>query len=217
MPRSTRDRPAKAPLSHEAVVCAGLEILRTEGLEAVTMRRVATALDTGAASLYVYVANRDALVKAMQDRVTATVLLETPDPARWREQLHAFLGRSRAALAAFPGLAARVIAEVPSGPSSFRQLENALGLLMAGGMGPQDAAWTVDVLAMLVTYAAVEEDARRATDPELAAGITAAFAHLPPDAFPLVTTHAAAIVSGTRDERFRFAVDAVLDGVLARR
>ena len=70
--RSTRDRPAKAPLSEEAIVDAALAILKSEGLEAVTMRRVAAALDTGAASLYVYVSGREGLLQAMLDRVTAS-------------------------------------------------------------------------------------------------------------------------------------------------
>src|ERR1700677_4694370 len=91
--RSTRDRPAKAPLSVEVVVDAALAILQSEGLEAVTMRRVATALDTGAASLYVYVAGREGLLQAMLDRVIATIKLEPPDPSRWRAQLHSLLER----------------------------------------------------------------------------------------------------------------------------
>src|ERR1700677_3176021 len=78
--RSTRDRPAKAPLSKEAVVDAALAILDSDGLDAVTMRRVATALDTGAASLYVYVSGREGLFQAMLDRVTATIELEAPPP-----------------------------------------------------------------------------------------------------------------------------------------
>ncbi len=71
--RSTRDRPAKAPLSEDAVVDAALAILRSDGLDAVTMRRVAAALDTGAASLYVYVSGREGLFQAMLDRVTASI------------------------------------------------------------------------------------------------------------------------------------------------
>ena len=61
--RSTRDRPAKAPLSEDAVVDAALAILKSDGLEAVTMRRVAAAVDTGAASLYVYVSGREGLLR----------------------------------------------------------------------------------------------------------------------------------------------------------
>ncbi len=42
------------------------------------------------------------------------------------------------------------------------------------------------------------------------------FAGLPPDRFPLLAAHAAQMVAGDSDERFRFAIDVVLDGVLAR-
>src|SRR5579863_7960619 len=96
--RSTRDRPAKAPLSTEAIVEAALEILRSDGVGAVTMRRVAAALDTGAASLYVYVAGSDGLFQAILDRVTSTIDLEVPDPTRWRAQLHSLLERMHRAL-----------------------------------------------------------------------------------------------------------------------
>src|ERR1700722_15368538 len=112
--RSTRDRPAKAPLSEEAVVDAALAILQSEGLEAVTMRRVALALDTGAASLYVYVDGRDGLFRAMLDRVTATIELESPDPSRWRAQVHALLARMHRALATHPGIAAMTLGDPPT-------------------------------------------------------------------------------------------------------
>src|SRR5271169_6425445 len=112
--RSTRARPAKAPLSVEAVVDAALAILKSDGLEAVTMRRVAAALDTGAASLYVYVSGREALLAAMLDRVTATIELEAPDPPRWRAQLHSLLARMYRALIAHPGIAAMTLAESPT-------------------------------------------------------------------------------------------------------
>src|ERR1700750_1639702 len=87
-PRSRRDRPAQAGLTRDARVQAGLEILRTEGFEALSMRRVAQALDTGPASLYVYVANREELQALLFDAAIGTITLETPDPARWRQQLH---------------------------------------------------------------------------------------------------------------------------------
>ena len=42
------------------------------------------------------------------------------------------------------------------------------------------------------------------------------FAGLPPDRFPLLAAHAAQMVAGDGDERFRFAIDVVIDGVVAR-
>ena len=214
--RSTRDRPAKAPLSEEAVVDAALAILKSDGLEAVTMRRVAAALDTGAASLYVYVSGREGLLEAMQDRITASIRLESPDPARWQAQLHSLLDRMRRALAAHPGIAAAAMADPPTTEAALRLTENLLGILLAGGLDPQDAAWAADIFALLVTYAAIEDDVRRAGPGELADELYQTFAGLPPDQFPLIAAYAGQLVAGDGDERFRFAVGVVIDGLLAR-
>jgi AcrR family transcriptional regulator len=221
--RSTRDRPAKPPLSEDAVVDAALAILKSEGLGAVTMRRVAAALDTGAASLYVYVSGREGLLQAMLDRVTATIELEPPDPSRWRAQLHSLLERMHRALLDHPGIAALTVEDPPTTETVLRLTENLLGILFAGGIDPQDAAWAVDVLVLLVTAVASEEDARRArggTDEgdrrELVDELRETFAGLPPERFPLIGAHANEMVAGDAEERFRFAVDVVIDGVVAR-
>ena len=221
--RSTRDRPAKAPLSEDAVVDAALAILQSDGLEAVTMRRVAAALDTGAASLYVYVPGREGLLQAMLDRVTATIELEAPDPSHWRAQLHSLLQRMHQALVAHPGIAAMTLVDSPTTEAVLRLTENLLGILLAGGLDPQDAAWACDIFVTLVTAAAREDDVRRPRGHgddhdrhEQVDEIYKTFAGLPPDRFPLLAAHAAQMVAGDSDERFRFAIDVVLDGVVAR-
>lgn len=213
--RSTRDRPAKPPLSEAAVVDAALAILKAEGVDAVSMRRVAAALDTGAGSLYVYVSGRDGLLKAMQDRVMATVALETPDPARWRAQLHALLTRLRQALIAHPGIAATTLATAPTSEAALLLQENLLGILLAGDLDPQRAAWATDVFAALVTHAAVEDDARRADRASRGEELRRTFAGLPTDRFPLITAHAGQLVAGDGQRRFRFAIDVVTDGLLS--
>src|SRR5271169_3312764 len=193
--RSTRDRPAKSPLSEDAVVDAALAILQSDGLEAVTMRRVAAALDTGAASLYVYVSGREGLLQAMLDRVTATIELEAPDPSRWRAQLHSLLQRMHQALVAHPGIAAMTLADPPTTEAVLLLAENLLGILLAGGLDPQDAAWACDIFVMLVTSLASEDDARRARGrrgdhPRRVDELYRTFAGLPPDRFPLIAAHA---------------------------
>ena len=221
--RSTRDRPAKAPLSREAVVDAALEVCRADGLDAVTMRRVAAELDTGAASLYVYVRNREELERAMSDRVAASIELESPDPARWREQLHRLLGRMLAALQAHPGLAAASLADVPSTDAPFDFMENLLGLLLSGGAGRQDAAWACDILFLLTTATAIENDVRgdrgQLTEQDfmgLVHDLRARFAGLPTDRYPLIVASADEMVAGDGGDRFHFGIDALLDGVVAR-
>ena len=220
--RSTRDRPAKAPLSEAAIVDAALAILKSDGPEAVTMRRVAAALDTGAMSLYVYVSGREGLLQAMLDRVTATIELEPPDPSRWRAQLHSLLQRTYQALIAHPGIAAMTLADPPTTEAVLLLTENLLGILLAGGLDPQDAAWACDIFVLLVTGVASEDDVRRPRGSddgdrqEQVDKLYKTFAALAPDRFPLLAAHAAQMVAGDGDERFRFAVDVVIDGVLAR-
>lgn len=221
--RSTRDRPAKAPLSEDAVVDAALAILKSEGLEAVTMRRVAAALDTGAASLYVYVSGREGLLEAMLDRVIATIELEAPSASRWRHQLHSVLVRLHGALLAHPGIAATTLPDPPPTETILLLTENLLGILLAGGIGPQDAAWACDVFTLLVIATTIEEDEVRASGRRSEGqrrgnvdDLYKTFTGLPPDRFPLIAAYAEQMVTGDGDERLRFAIDVVIDGVVAR-
>ena len=183
-PRSTRDRPAKAPLSEEAIVEAALAILKSDGLGAVSMRRVAGALDTGAGSLYVYVSGREGLLEAVFNRVIAAIDLEIPDPSRWRAQLHALLERLRDALVSYPGLAAAMMVDPPRSEVVLGLLENLFGLLLAGDFDAQDAAWAADILAAQVTFAAIEAELRRTDPSALADEVAANFARLPAERFP---------------------------------
>jgi AcrR family transcriptional regulator len=220
--RSTRDRPAKPPLSERAIVDAALEILLSEGVAAVTMRRVAAALDTGAASLYVYVSGSEGLFQAMLDRVTASIELEVPDAARWREQLHSLLQRMFRALVAHPGIAAMTLSDPPTTEVVLLLTENMLEILDVGGISPHDAAWTCDILVMLVIAVASEDDARtqrgRSDDErrDQIAALYTTFAALPPERFPFIAAHATEMVAGDSEERFHFAIDVIVDGVVAR-
>jgi AcrR family transcriptional regulator len=221
--RSTRDRPAKSPLSEAAIVEAALALTRSEGLAAVTMRRVAAELDTGAASLYVYVRNRDELLIAMLDRATSTIALVEPDPEHWRAQIQNLLGNSLEALASYPGLAGALPVEPPTTQNTLAFVENLLGILLAGGITAQDAAWACDILNTIVTATASETDLRHAAGHTTGTFRSAAvermyavFASQPPERYPNVVAHASELVAGEGDDRFRFAVDTFLDGLVAR-
>jgi AcrR family transcriptional regulator len=218
--RSTRDRPAKAPLSEAAIVDAALAVARTDGLAAVTMRRVAAELDTGAASLYVYVRNRNELLRAMLDRVVGGIALVKPDKRRWRKQLHDLLDAFRVGLETYPGLATVLPEEPLATDSALAGLENLLGIMVAGGIPPQEAAWACDILMLIVTATASEADVRRAAgqefDDAFVERLRTTFAGMPPEEYPNVVSHADELVAGTGSDRFHFAIDTFLDGLVAR-
>lgn len=203
------------------MIDAALRILQREGLDAVTMRRVANDLDTGPASLYVYVKGRDALCRAMLDRVVGTVPLETPDPARWREQLNALLRDLLAALEAHPGIARASLADVPTGEHALRMIDTLLGILRAGGIDGRAAAWAAHVLPMVATATAIETATYREregaqSEAELLPQVGEVLAGLSGRRFPHLTELAPELVQGDSATRFAFAVDTFVDGLLAR-
>lgn len=220
-PRSRRDRPAKTPLSEAAVVAAGARVLRREGLDAVTMRRVAQELDTGAASLYVYVDGRDTLLRLIFDAVAGAVPIPRPDPATWRAQLIALLTAMLDALESHPGLARVSLAEVPTGPNAMACADGAMGLLLAGGVAPDQAAWALDALFLLVTANAAEtiaiQEREAAGTPVDFEALRRVFTELPADRYPHIAAFPEAMVGGTKRGRFAWAVDTFLDGLLAGR
>lgn len=221
-PRSARDRLAKEPLTRELIVGTALGILRAEGLDAVTMRRVATALDTGPASLYVYVDGSDGLRTAMLDSILEGITLEKPDPRRWRQQVHSQLHAMLEVLEAHSGIATVAVAKVPTDRQALLFAENLMGLLLAGGIAPHDAGLACDLLPQIATTAAMERAiwASSGSDPGAAATVSRhlyeLFSSLPADQFPNLTTYAGALTDADPDTRFRFAIDTILDGLATR-
>jgi AcrR family transcriptional regulator len=221
-PRSRRDRPAKPALSREAIVAAGLAIVSEEGIDALTMRRLAQALDTGPASLYVYVANRDELWQLLFDAAIASVQTEPTDPARWREQLLALAKRVVHAMAEeYPGIAKLAMAHIPSGENALRISESMLSLLKAGGVEDQAAAYAVDLLSTYVNAIAYEHSTYRAvhTDPDHelheVAQLAERFAALSPERYPTLAALGPKMTYGNGEERFALGLDVLINGLLA--
>ena len=221
-PRSRRDRPAKPALSRAAIVAAALAIVREDGIDALTMRRLGQALDTGPASLYVYVANRDELWDLLFDAAIGTVTTEPTDPARWREQLQALLQRMVHMMAVeFPGMAKLAMARIPTGDNALRVTESMLSLLKAGGAGDQAAAYAADLISMYATAIAYEQSlyATLFADPDYeeqeVARLTQRFATLDPERYPTMAALAPAMTRGDGDERFRLGLDVIINGLLS--
>ncbi len=192
--RSRRERPAKPALSRAAIVTAALELLHTQTLEKVTLRGVAAALDTGAASLYVYIRNTEDLHAAMLEALLEGVAASVPNTGPWDDRLVALLITYTEVLFAHPGLARMTLFTQPSGPHYFAVVERLLALLQEGGVTPMNAAWGVDVLLQVATATAAEQGARH-TDDESGTAMSAMFLNIA-TADPTTYPH----ISALRDE-----------------
>jgi AcrR family transcriptional regulator len=213
-----RTQPAKPPLSKEAVLAAGLRVLRAKGIEAVTMRAVAAELDTGAASLYVYVANRQELLNEMFDLVAGEVHLgDEPDPKRWREQLEQLVTRILETLERHHGIARVPLANIPTGPNATAVAERVIALLRAGGVDDRSIAWFLDVVFLYVNATAYETSIYVDSGVEqerIGDDLRDQFGRLDPDAYPNMFSMVDLLTSGTGDERFAFGLGLLIEGLL---
>lgn len=159
-------RPAPEPgvgrppeLSREQITAVAVAVADVDGLAAVTMRRVAAALGTGAASLYRHVATRDDLVDLMVDRALGE-FDPIPDTGDWRaDVVAAHLARLRC-LRRRPWVLDGILTRPPIGPSSLRMIEETLRLLAphpAPGSAKMEA---ITVLAGLLHTIAQHERPR---------------------------------------------------------
>jgi AcrR family transcriptional regulator len=219
-PVSRRQRPAKPPLSKDAVVDVAVDLMRSEGLDRVTMRRVASALDTGPASLYVYVASTVALHAEVLDRVVAD--LAVPERGSWQERAEELLLAYGALLHSQRGLARSALVMRPTGPAMLGLFDTLLGLLLEGGIEAGRATWAVDLLLLVVTADAAEhaepgrDDVDAPGDPGAGPDeLRAALAAVDPDRLPNLATHADVALSGTPLQRARWQLQAILAGAAA--
>jgi len=82
--------PQRPPLTREKIVDAALTLLERDGLQGISMRKLAQELDAGAATLYWHVGDKEQLLGLLLDRIVGENQVPDPDPANWQEQLKVF-------------------------------------------------------------------------------------------------------------------------------
>jgi AcrR family transcriptional regulator len=209
-------RAERLPLTRERIVAAALDLLDADGLEALTMRRLADRLGVGAMSLYRHVEDRDELL----DLVVEGILSETEIPAptgSWRLDLASIARATRAGLLRHRSAAVLVTTRLGLGRGGLAALERTLAVLRGAGFDDATAVAANRALGNLVAGAVLYEAAglagaqgaarerRRDEGRALMAG-------LPADVYPNLHAAADALFSVTADEAFEAGLGALLDG-----
>ena len=215
----------KAPLTRDAIVEAALALLDAEGLEGVSMRRVAERLATGPASLYQHVGGKDELLELVLDRVCADVDIPAPGvgPDGWQAPLKELLRSVRTVLGAHRDLAYVMLGHIPTGPNALAGAEGMLRIMRAGDVPEAVAAYACDSLMLFITAVTYEEAIRSRLigtvdeAKEYVEGVHRYFASLPADRFPTLVAMAGHLTAFDEDEddRFEFALDVQIRGIAA--
>jgi AcrR family transcriptional regulator len=210
---------SKKPITVDAIINTAFDIVASDGYEALTMRRLATALETGPASLYAHVVNRDDLDDLLIGRLCAEIKLPAPDPGTWRQQVISVCTRMRDQYLRYPGISRAALAVPPTNRETLRVSEGLLAILLAGGLDPQTAAWAIDALTLYVNAYSLEislrQEQRSHNDDNGAVSrdeILRRFAALP-DTFPQTKRYAVELTAGAGHDRFDFTLGLILNGL----
>lgn len=202
-------------LTDERIVVAALALADEAGPQALSMRRLGSALGCDASALYRHVPSKQALLDAVADRVLEAVDLPPARADPWQELREIALA-VRQAVSAHPRLAPLLAARPPLGPAAQRIVERLLSSLARAGLGPREAAQALQLLVTLTL--GTLGDATR-TDAGLSASrqqhVVRALRADPGQA-PLSAAAAAFLARNDDVDHFAFSVDVVLTGLAQR-
>ena len=209
-PRPVASEPG---LSKQRLVDEAVRLADRDGVDRLSMRRLAGTLGAGAMSLYHYVASKDELLDAMIDTVFAEIELP-PLEADWQTAMRRQAVSARQVLARHPWAIGLMESRTTPGPANLRHREAVTACLRRAGFSVQAATHTNWLLnSHVYGYALQETTLPFNTADELADMVEDVYLpQLPPDEFPYLNESAAALVAARYDpaEEFIFGLDLVL-------
>ena len=156
MPPSTRPRAPRGHLNKERVFRAAVDLADREGLESLTMRKLAGELGVGAMSLYYYVPNKDELVIGMVDIVFAEIELP-PTDSDWQTAMRRRALSTREALNRHRWAVGLMESQAMPGPASIRLHDAVLGCLREAGFSIEMTIQAYSVLDAYIYGFALQE------------------------------------------------------------
>ena len=152
-------KPAAAvrePLSTERVLGAAVALAARDGIESLTMRKLADDLGVGAMSLYHHVPNKDELLDGMVDIVFSEIELPSTD-VEWKTAMRQRAISTREVLNRHPWAVGLMESRATPGPASLRLHDAVLGCLREGGFSIEMAIQAYSVQDAYIYGFALQE------------------------------------------------------------
>lgn len=224
------ERAGKGPApshSRAEITATAIALADSEGIDAVSMRKVATKLGAGTGTLYRYLARKDDLIDLMIDAVEGEDGGPEPLSGDWREDLRAFARRARSIMHRHPWVAVLAAGRPTLGPNGLRLAEHTLDAIAQLGLSIDEMLVSVETLQAFVRGYALgelaEQEAIRRSGLERDQWMTAHAPYLQKviddGRHPLVARvvlEAESPHADSQDERgFERGLDRILDGLSA--
>jgi AcrR family transcriptional regulator len=209
----------RARLSKQVVVDRGLALADAEGLDALTIRRLATELGVTPMALYWHFRNKEELLAALGDQVWRELATDVDPAAPWHVQMRGLLESLLHVLRSHPCASQLILEGEKQSDAALVAIETVLAVLRRGGFDPEHAAeiarnalWTGLMLVMSEGFKPGLTEAERTEEQRLA---RVRLALLPPDRFPRIIEAAEPMSSCDPDIHYELGVDVFIAGVRA--
>jgi hypothetical protein len=148
------------------------------------------------------------------------VILPSPDPGRWQEQIIDVCRQLREQYLQYPGISRAALEAAPRSLDTLRLNEGLLAILVGAGASVQAAAWATDAAFLYIGAYSVVARRRHTggdfTEAEalMKAEVIGRLRMLPSDRFPITVAHAEALTSGAGHERFDSTLRRLFSGLI---
>ncbi|WP_345578361.1 TetR/AcrR family transcriptional regulator C-terminal domain-containing protein [Nonomuraea rosea] len=205
----------RTQLTRDKVITAAIDLADRDGIDAVSMRRLAQELGVEAMSLYTHVRNKDDLLDGMIDAVIGKIPITTDGPD-WKTSLRRTALAARAVVLRHTWAPRTLETRTTPGPAVPRYINAILGILRENGFTVTLAHHALHILGSRVLgFSQDLFDDSPDLDPEAAARLAGELGATLPYAaeMALAVTHEGALGGCDDDTEFAFALDFILDGL----
>lgn len=211
-----KGKPARKSLTQALIVEGAVRLADEIGVDALTIRKLATALTVKPMTIYHYVPNKESIIDGMVDKVFSEIDLPPAD-ADWKSAIRKRSASARTVLGKHPWAVPLMESRRAPGPATLQHHDAVLGCLRNGGLSVEMTAHAYAVIDAFIYGFAIQEASLPATTGEEMADLTDAIVEtLPVDKYPhlmeLTTEH---ILQPGYDfgNEFEFGLNLILEGL----
>ncbi len=201
-------------LTRERIIVAAMELIEREGVEAVSMRRIASQLGSGVMSLYNHVPSKAAVLDGVAERVLSAIDFTIDPGASWEDQVRRQARAFRQIACAYPRSTMVVVSRPVSSAAALRPVEHALATLRSAGFASEDAVRVVRAFVAYIAGSLLREvgvapglEPQRPLTQDQAVRSADRPIHVNPADFPQVMSMSAELLHRDHDADFEFGLD----------
>lgn len=206
---------ARLPLSRDRVLRAAMHLADRDGIESLTMRKLARELGVEAMTLYYYVAKKDDILDGIADLVASQI--EVPSGgADWKAATRQRAISAHDVLVRHPWASMLWVSRVTLGPGRLRYMDAGLRGFREAGFSPELTEQAFHAVENHIVGYTLQEMSFAIETEEVAEAGASFLRKLPADEYPDLAEHVMQHLEGpghVDEGDFEFALDLILDGV----